>query len=70
MPNRLILILNTIQDVLIYLILEFSHVFKERFKGILVERDNYLLALCRYIVLNQREPNSTGVVHCAFFTCY
>ena len=29
-----------------------GHVFQGRFKGILVERDSYLLELCRYIVLN------------------
>lgn len=29
-----------------------GHLFQGRFKAILVERDNYLLELCRYIVLN------------------
>lgn len=29
-----------------------GHVFQGRFKGLLVERDTYLLELCRYIVLN------------------
>ncbi|MDR3502202.1 MAG: transposase, partial [Legionella sp.] len=29
-----------------------GHVFQGRFKGILVEKDNYLLELSRYIVLN------------------
>ena len=29
-----------------------GHVFQGRFKAILVQRDNYLLELCRYIVLN------------------
>ena len=29
-----------------------GHVFQGRFKAILVERDGYLLELCRYIVLN------------------
>jgi len=29
-----------------------GHVFQGRFKAILVERDNYLLELCRYVVLN------------------
>ncbi|BFM10183.1 hypothetical protein R50072_03360 [Simiduia litorea] len=29
-----------------------GHVFQGRFKAIMVERDNYLLELCRYIVLN------------------
>ncbi|MDZ7925374.1 MAG: hypothetical protein U5M23_15275 [Marinagarivorans sp.] len=29
-----------------------GHVFQGRFKAIMVERDSYLLELCRYIVLN------------------
>lgn len=29
-----------------------GHLFQGRFKAILIERDNYLLELCRYIVLN------------------
>ncbi len=29
-----------------------GHVFQGRYKGILVEKQNYLLELCRYIVLN------------------
>lgn len=29
-----------------------GHVFQGRFKAILVDRDNYLLALCRYVELN------------------
>jgi len=29
-----------------------GHVFQGRYKSILVEKDNYLLELCRYIVLN------------------
>ena len=29
-----------------------GHVFQGRFKAILVERENYLLELCRYVVLN------------------
>jgi len=29
-----------------------GHIFQGRFKSILVERDSYLLALCRYVVLN------------------
>jgi REP element-mobilizing transposase RayT len=29
-----------------------GHVFQGRYKAILVERDNYLLELCRYVVLN------------------
>lgn len=29
-----------------------GHVFQGRFKSILVERDSYLLELCRYVVLN------------------
>ena len=29
-----------------------GHVFQGRFKGILVEKETYLIELCRYIVLN------------------
>jgi len=29
-----------------------GHVFQGRYKSILVDRDNYLLELCRYVVLN------------------
>lgn len=37
-----------------------GHLFQGRFKGILVERDSYLLELCRYVVLN---PVRAGVAH-------
>jgi putative transposase len=36
-----------------------GHVFQGRFKSILVEKDSYLLELCRYIVLN---PVRAGIV--------
>jgi REP element-mobilizing transposase RayT len=36
-----------------------GHVFQGRYKAILVERDSYLLELCRYIVLN---PIRAGMV--------
>ncbi len=36
-----------------------GHLFQGRFKSIIVERESYLLALCRYIVLN---PVSAGMV--------
>ena len=36
-----------------------GHVFQGRFKGIVVERDSYLLALARYVVLN---PVRAGMV--------
>jgi putative transposase len=36
-----------------------GHVFQGRFKAIVVERESYLLALCRYVVLN---PVRAGVV--------
>ncbi len=36
-----------------------GHLFQGRFKGILVERDSYLLALSRYVVLN---PVRAGMV--------
>ncbi len=29
-----------------------GHIFQGRFKAILVERNSYLLELCRYVVLN------------------
>jgi hypothetical protein len=34
-----------------------GHIFQGRFKGILVEKDNYLLELSRYIVLNPVRAN-------------
>ncbi len=36
-----------------------GHVFQGRYKAILVERDNYLMELCRYVVLN---PVRAGMV--------
>lgn len=36
-----------------------GHVFQGRFKAVLVERDSYLLELCRYVVLN---PVRAGLV--------
>ena len=36
-----------------------GHVFQGRFKAILVERENYLLELCRYVVLN---PVRAGLI--------
>jgi len=36
-----------------------GHLFEGRFKAILVQKDNYLLELCRYVVLN---PVRAGVV--------
>jgi len=39
-----------------------GHVFQGRFKGILVEKDSYLLELARYIVLN---PVRAGMVRSA-----
>jgi hypothetical protein len=37
-----------------------GHVFQGRFKSILVDKDSYLLELCRYIVCN---PVRAGMVH-------
>jgi hypothetical protein len=37
-------------------------VFQERYKAILVEKDRYLLALCRYVMLN---PVRAGMVRSA-----
>ena len=34
-----------------------GHVFQGRFKAILIERDSYLLELCRYVVLNPVRAN-------------
>jgi putative transposase len=34
-----------------------GHVFQGRFKSILVEKDSYLLELCRYVVLNPVRAN-------------
>jgi REP element-mobilizing transposase RayT len=39
-----------------------GHVFQGRFKALLVQKDNYLLELCRYIVLN---PVRAGYVSAA-----
>ena len=36
-----------------------GHVFQGRFKSVLVEQESYLLALCRYVVLN---PVRAGIV--------
>jgi len=36
-----------------------GHIFQGRYKAILVERDHYLLPLCRYVVLN---PVGSGLV--------
>lgn len=36
-----------------------GHIFQGRFKAILVDRDHYLLELCRYVVLN---PVRAGIV--------
>ncbi len=37
-----------------------GHVFQGRFKAILVDRDAYLLSLCRYV---ERNPVAAGLVH-------
>lgn len=39
-----------------------GHVFQGRFKGILVEKDNYLLELSRYIVLNPVRAKMVSIV--------
>ncbi len=36
-----------------------GHIFQGRFKAILVDKDNYLLEICRYVVLN---PVRAGIV--------
>jgi len=40
-----------------------GHLFQGRFKGILVEKDNYLLELARYIVLNPVRAKMVHSVH-------
>ncbi len=40
-----------------------GHLFQGRFKGILVEKDNYLLELARYIVLNPVRAEMVRSVH-------
>jgi putative transposase len=44
-----------------------GHVFQGRFKAILVDRDSYLLELCRYVVLN---PVRAGIVKRAGEYCW
>jgi putative transposase len=39
-----------------------GHVFQGRFKGILVEKEDYLLELCRYIVLNPVRAHIVATV--------
>lgn len=39
-----------------------GHVFQGRYKAILVERDSYLLTLCRYVVLNPVRAGVVGAV--------
>ena len=34
-----------------------GHIFQGRYKSILVEKENYLLELCRYVVLNPVRAN-------------
>lgn len=34
-----------------------GHVFQGRYKAVLIDRDSYLLELCRYIVLNPVRAN-------------
>jgi REP element-mobilizing transposase RayT len=42
-----------------------GHVFQGRYKSILVDKDNYLLELCRYIVLNPVRARmvKAGICH-------
>ena len=44
-----------------------GHLFQGRYKAILVERDSYLLELCRYVVLN---PVRAGMVRSARAYCW
>jgi hypothetical protein len=38
-----------------------GHLLQRRFKGIIVEKDRYLIALSRYIHLNPVRAKSSGV---------
>jgi hypothetical protein len=44
-----------------------GHVLQGRYKAILVEKDSYLLELCRYVVLN---PVRAGMVRSAWEYCW
>ena len=39
-----------------------AHLFQGRYKAILVDKDAYLLELCRYIVLNPVRANMVDVL--------
>ena len=39
-----------------------GHLFQGRYKAILVDKDAYLLELCRYIILNPVRANMVDVV--------
>ena len=40
-----------------------GHLFQGRFKAILVDKDNYLLELCRYVVLNPLRAKMVASAH-------
>ncbi|MBN4077154.1 transposase [Mariprofundus ferrooxydans] len=47
-----------------------GHIFQGRYKSILVERDAYLLELCRYVVLNPVRANVVKGVHQWLWSSY
>lgn len=47
-----------------------GHLFQGRFKAILVERDSYLLELCRYIVLNPVRAKMVTDIHNYLWSSY
>ena len=47
-----------------------GHLFQGRFKAILVERESYLLELCRYIVLNPMRANMITDINCYLWSSY
>lgn len=47
-----------------------GHLFQGRFKAILVERDNYLLELCRYIVLNPVRAHMVATANQYLWSSY
>ena len=47
-----------------------GHLFQGRFKAILVERESYLLELCRYIVLNPVRANRVTAINRYLWSSY
>lgn len=47
-----------------------GHVFQGRFKAIVVDRDSYLLELCRYVVLNPIRAGMVEQIECYTWSSY